>query len=353
MPLSFEVAFEALTGWPPFKWQRRLYDRFVGGEVPDALDLPTGLGKTSVMEIWLLARAENPSLPRRLVYVVDRRAVVDQATELAEQIRRSLAGNAVLGPVVKALGLGEKELPVSTLRGQFADNRRWLESPAAPAVIVGTIDMIGSRLLFEGYGVSRRMRPVHAALLGADVLLALDEAHLAPPFEALARRIADDSQGRPKPAPAFRLIALSATGRDRQGSSIFRLEPEDAEDAPVAARLSASKRLKLENVEAGKLVDALASRALSLGDGGRRVVVFCNSRRVAQAVENKLASERRAEPRTALLVGGRRGRERDDLKKHPVFRQFLPMSGLETETPQRAGPTFLVATFGGRGGGRP
>lgn len=39
--------------------------------------------------------------------------------------------------------------------------RKWLEDPASPAIIVGTVDMIVSRLLFEGYGISRKMRPYH------------------------------------------------------------------------------------------------------------------------------------------------------------------------------------------------
>jgi len=37
------------------------------------------------MAIWLIARALNTSLPRRLIYVVDRRTVVDQATDIAEE----------------------------------------------------------------------------------------------------------------------------------------------------------------------------------------------------------------------------------------------------------------------------
>ena len=111
------------------------------------------------MAIWYLARKLNTSLPRRLVYAVDRRAVVDQATTEAENIKK----NSI-----------DETLCISTLRGQYVDNRRWLANPSATAIIVGTVDMIGSRLLFEGYGVSRNMRPYHAGLLGTDTLLVLD-----------------------------------------------------------------------------------------------------------------------------------------------------------------------------------
>ena len=56
------------------------------------------------------------------------------------------------------LELNGRSLPISTLRGQHVDNREWLDDPASTAIIVGTIDMIGSRLLFEGYGVARNMQ---------------------------------------------------------------------------------------------------------------------------------------------------------------------------------------------------
>ena len=81
----------------PFRWQMRLLSRFVDGDLPAAVDVPTGLGKTSVMALWLLALAAGADLPRRLVYVVDRRAVVDQATRFAERLRRNLAATTLGG----------------------------------------------------------------------------------------------------------------------------------------------------------------------------------------------------------------------------------------------------------------
>lgn len=271
-PDLFGKAFAALTGDSPFGWQRRLYGGWLGqGRSPEALDLPTGLGKTSVMAVWLIALAVGAKLPRRLVYVVDRRAVVDQATAYAEKLRANAKD---------ALGIGD--LPISTLRGRFADNRRWLEDPSAAAIIVGTIDMIGSRLLFEGYGVSRGMRPYQAGLLGADALVVLDEAHLCPPFEALLETIRDDEtlkaagEDRRAVVPPFRLLSLSATGRGKAGDETFRLRDDEKTEKEVAKRINATKRLAITDLAAGaKLEDELAARAWALGQGGKRVLVYC------------------------------------------------------------------------------
>jgi CRISPR-associated endonuclease/helicase Cas3 len=67
-------------------------------DIPSALDIPTGLGKTAVMAIWLVARAcGGKELPRRLRYVVDRRAVVDQATREAEKLTNGVSRGSLLG----------------------------------------------------------------------------------------------------------------------------------------------------------------------------------------------------------------------------------------------------------------
>jgi len=44
-------------GDTPFPWQTALLEDFRNGRLHPTVDIPTGLGKTSVMAIWLVARA--------------------------------------------------------------------------------------------------------------------------------------------------------------------------------------------------------------------------------------------------------------------------------------------------------
>ncbi len=215
---SFDETFLALTGNRPFPWQRELYDRFVSDRpdsIPASCNLPTGLGKTSVVAIWLIALANRPDrIPRRLVYVVNRRTVVDQTTE--EKLRRNISAAGMCEPL-QALCATKHDIPlaISTLRGQFADNREWSADPSRPAVICGTVNMIGSRLLFSGYRVGFKAKPLHAGFLGQDALLVHDEAHLEPAFQELIETIQYEQDCREQtgklPWPKLRVMELTAT----------------------------------------------------------------------------------------------------------------------------------------------
>ena len=371
---DFAETFRVLTDHEPFPWQARLFEQLSAGDLPRAVDLPTGLGKTSVMALWLLARAAGAGLPRRLVYVVDRRAVVDQATDFAEAIRERLGGRE-LEPVRRGLKIGDRPLAISTLRGKHVDNREWLEDPAAPAIIVGTVDMIGSRLLFEGYGVSRRMRPYAAGLMGCDTLVMLDEAHLSRPFERLLRAIetgqrvpearhAGRSRGRfagtraaPKRPPPLRMLPLSATLGDASGAEpSFTLDDDDRANGIVRARLEASKTLTIEDLDRdARLEDMLTERAWDLmrkeGDAASRplrILVYCNRRKVAEKVADTLRKRARKEALEAvviLFVGGRRVYEREQaawqLEEHGLI------AGGDSAP---KAPVFLVATSAGEVG---
>ncbi len=331
----------------PFPWQERLLDLFERRNIPPALDIPTGLGKTAIMAIWLVARIGCSDLPRRLVYVVDRRAIVDQATETAERLREWVNRNQ---GVRSALGLNDRSLPISTLRGRYVDNREWLEDPAVPAIIVGTVDMIGSRLLFHGYGVSRKMRPYHAGLLGIDSLVVLDEAHLVPPFERLLRSIAQDASLHPRDeyarriAPPLKVITLSATGRQLPADCL-KLDDSDRRHPVAAKRLSARKALYISELEAEQpIAQALAEHAWSLCDKGRarvRVLVFSDSRKDAhdakRAFDELLKKAKKHDPNVSadveLFVGGRRIFERDRARERLAEMGFLPDTNGEPNTP--------------------
>lgn len=328
-------------GAAPFPWQRRLLGTLVGGDLPTALDLPTGLGKTSVIALWLLARAVGAPLPRRMVYVVDRRVVVDQATAEAERLRAWVAATA---EVRDALALGRRELPISTLRGQHVDNREWLEDPSAPAVVVGTVDMVGSRLLFSGYGVSSRMRPYQAGLLGRDTLLVLDEAHLVPPFEALVTALAGgEAELGPRgaaPGGGLRRLSLSATARRADGE-VFRLDDADLADPVVRQRVDAPKRLSLRPDSGGRLADGLAGAVVDLLDevgGAPAVLAYCDLREDAEMLAGALR-KRLPAAEVELFVGARRVAEREAARRRLGQLGFL--AGGERTVDR---PRVLVAT---------
>ena len=199
--------FRALTGDEPYPWQRRLYMEFVAGRVPVALAIPTGLGKTASVLLAVLARLANPAVPRRVVYIVDRRAIVDQTAAAIRgwidrigavpELARAFARCAAF-PAACPVGLG-------VLRGGLADDAKWRVDPARPTVVVGTVDMVGSRLLFSGYGAGRSRRAMDAGLVGHDALIVLDEAHLAPAMVELLRALAQLH-------PELPVMTLSALG---------------------------------------------------------------------------------------------------------------------------------------------
>jgi hypothetical protein len=336
--INFDEVFAKLTGNSPFPWQKELYRRFANGDLPSSCNLPTGLGKTSVIAIWLLARDVRPSLPRRLVYVVNRRTVVDQTTDEVERIRQNLAN----------VGKAKNDLAISTLRGKFADNREWAADPSRAAVICGTVDMIGSRLLFSGYGVGFKGKPLHAGFLGQDSLIVHDEAHLEPAFQFLLIAIhREQCKSRLPDFKPMRVMELSATSRSKTSDKPFELtqsEKDATKDSPgvlgiVGKRLRAPKQLQLHTQSTSKLGEQLAKIAIDqFKDSGRAILIFTRTIDDVKAVVNALD---KAKLPVAQLIGPMRGLERDKLVDDPIFQRFLP-EPLESDR-----TVFLVCTSAG------
>ena len=373
--MDFDIVFEQLTGNQPFPWQRDLYENwFSQGKFPDACTLPTGLGKTSVVAIWLLALAKAPDqVPRRLVYVVNRRTVVDQTTNEAEKMRRNASAAGVPIPAI------------STLRGQFADNREWSADPSKPAIIVGTVDMIGSRLLFSGYGIGFKLKPLHAGFLGQDVLLIHDEAHLEKPFQDLIEAIECEQRGgrldaqrrclgkgsRGSDFRSMRVMALTATPRG--GERPFELTekernpPDTIPDGPeplhvVWRRLRAKKSLALvavadESVIVPKIVELAWKRGQEHPDS--RVIIFVRQVKAVADVQKGLRAKKVPDTNISTLTGTMRGleRNRQSNPRHeegdPVFAKFLspPKPGEPGwKVVPQPGTVYLICTAAGEVG---
>ena len=330
----------------PFPWQERLYYEFCKGQIPRIVDIPTGLGKTKVMHIWLLALAAKNHVPRRLVYVVNRRVVVDQASSEAGRIEEQIIDKQAFSEN----SLFSEGIAVSKLRGQHRDPGSWRVNPARPGIIIGTVDMIGSRLLFEGYGVSRRMRPLHAGILGVDTLIVLDEAHLVPAFKSLMDSLVDnpDLKGTESlPRPSLQLLALSATHTTSTNGKKFSLSQEDRKNPEIARRMDATKSLTIHLVEEKKLVDKMVSEASKIMDGNpQKCVIYCDRRKIAEKVKSKLEKHEKSEKRDTkviLFTGARRAHERkiadDELRCHGFLAGGTPKDNV-----------FLVATSAGEVG---
>ena len=310
--------FHALTRHDPYPWQRRLYARLVAGTVPQAVDVPTGCGKTACVLLALLAGLRNCSLPRRVVHIVDRRALVDQS---ADAVRRWVERMGALPSLSRAFDAraafpAARPVALGVLRGGHADEGAWRLDPARPSVVVGTVDMVGSRLLFAGYGSGRSRRAMDAGLLGHDALVLLDEAHLSPAMAGLLDAIAGLGDGR-----SFRVMRLSATVPGGCGD-VLGLGPEDLGDGRLRRRFRAVKRARLVEVATrAKHISALADAAAAHPTGA--VAIFVERVADARLVAARLSRAKGPE-RVAVLTGTLRGHERAALASGAVWRRFSP-----------------------------
>lgn len=318
-PDDFPAFFEAVHGVAPFPWQTRLLREWVATEKawPAVLDLPTGSGKTAALDIAVFHLAleahkgEGRRAPVRIAFVVDRRLIVDDAFERARRIADALAWS-LFGPeetekletrfaeesnpdrvdrlhriraepfVARvATRLGElaerKDRPLLTrrLRGGVPREDDWARTPAQPTILCSTVDQVGSRLLFRGYGISDRMKPVHAGLLGSDCLILLDEAHLAEPFRQTLAAI--ERLRRPDRAP-WQAAVLTATPAQpgQRADYWFSLNAEDHADPVLSCRLAASKPTTLSEIQGRQ---GVASEDRRIGEIAERTKLLLNELR--------------------------------------------------------------------------
>lgn len=344
----FGKQFEWLTGHPPYLWQFEAFQAFVENRIPAALALPTGSGKTSLIPIWLLSLLHQQAdtgkiaLPRRLVWVINRRAVVDQATEIAETLAQKFEEPGDMRSFLDSISV-TGGLAVSTLRGEHEDNQEWSDDPSKPAIVVGTVDMVGSRLLFAGYGLSSRQQAQDAGLLGNDVLLVNDEAQLSPAFARLIRRVEGIRRQTQIPLlKPFRTIHISATlDESSVTAGVFQFDMESEPSEHFQRIYRAKKSLHLRKISRAGKSDELVGFAIR--SDAIRIIIMVDTpesaRRTAASIRKAARSDR-----VLTMTGTMRGYERDALTKNPLFACFTSPDAVPTER------VWLVCTSAGESG---
>jgi len=336
---SFQTFFQQATGKStPYPYQQRLA---TGREFPAILSVPTGIGKTATIILgWLFRRRFHPekeicnTMPRRLVYCLPMRTLVEQTRE--ECVKW-----------LKNLQLDE-EISVHILMGgeNSADgDLTWNEHPERDAILIGTQDMLLSRALNRGYGMSRYRWPMHFALLNNDCLWVLDETQLMGVGLTTSAQLA----GLREKFSAYgttRTLWMSATldrnalrtvdhseliGDDR----VHILEKADRELESVRQLLTAGKSLEQCSVSLTvgneqKYDKELAAAVVEAHRAGTLTLVILNrvarAQKVFQAVQKSL-NERDESPETFLIHSRFRPYERGPIQKQSFNEDTISKNG--------------------------
>jgi CRISPR-associated endonuclease/helicase Cas3 len=261
------------------------------------------------------------------------RALVTSAAEHAWAVGKALRDPPAAGitgdaaKIVRAvadrllsLGSNAGADPLEVIRHRGGVRARVPTDPSKPAIILSTVPLFGSRLLFRGQGSTRCMRPVDAALAGTDSLVLVDESPFARTLLRLVRDLADCTQkarrilGGARSLP--QVVSLTATGSARH-STRFELDAEDRAHPVVRERLDAPKRIDARTA-AGDTDKAIAKWVRSLLAGAQDpagCLVFANTLTVARAVFDRLSSSPLADDSDILLATGRtREREAESIR---------------------------------------
>lgn len=328
--MNFESFFQTATGNKPYDWQRRLAE---DSECQSRLiDIPTGLGKTAgVVNAWLWNRlsladkGKCEKWPRRLVYCLPMRTLVEQTeAEIRDWVKKLIKAKAIaFEPRIVVLMGGENP------EGRDKD---WDLYPEEPAIIIGTQDMLLSRALNRGYGMSRYRWPMHFALLNNDALWVMDEVQLMGSGLETSAQL----QGLRKATGLLQPCAswwMSATvSRERLKTPDFkselseilplRLVSDDLAQSEVRDRAQASKSihfssLRLSGTKADEISaysSALAKQIAQTHEKDSLTLVILNRVDRAQAVYKALKASTPETPLALVHSRFRPGDRADQMK---------------------------------------
>jgi CRISPR-associated endonuclease/helicase Cas3 len=300
---SFEKFFQTATGHVPYGHQARL----AAGGLPPVMQAPTGSGKTGIVLAWLwrlLYGSEPTATPRRLVYALPQRSLVEQVTAEAS---RWLA----------SLGLADDVALHVVMGGAGTSQRQWRVNMHQPAIVVGTVDSLVSKALNRGYGIGRSIYPIDFALVTNGAHWVIDEIQLCPESTTTLRQLAAFARTLGTAEP-FGLTCMSATVSEPLLSTVdnptpgpegrLRIEPSER-TGELALRLGARRTVRRLIAEPGDLREVAATARGSHRPGTLTLVVM-NTVKAAQTVYQYLYGG----PVPCTLLHSRfRGQEREQL----------------------------------------
>jgi CRISPR-associated endonuclease/helicase Cas3 len=278
--MDFKTYFSTLTATAgqaeirPFDYQERLALQ----PWPDLLSIPTGLGKTAAVVLaWAWKRGWRPEgkrvtpdaqTPRRLIYCLPMRVLVEQTQRECEKWLSKMGAQA---------SPGEGRVSVQVLMGGSEDLKKpvWAEHPEEDQILIGTQDMLLSRALMRGYGMSRYQWPVHFAMLHNDAMWVFDEVQLMGPGLVTSAQM-----------DAFRRsLGGALTSRSVWVSATLKREWLKTVDFDPASLIS----LELSNAE--KQSEAVRERRESVKPLIQSGVVWTGESKLASAYLQSLAKE--------------------------------------------------------------
>lgn len=342
---SFDDFFRAATdGLYPYPYQRRLAcgDHPAPSAAPTSpsrracqsllINVPTGLGKTAAVVLawlWNFLFAKDSLWPRRLVYCLPMRVLVEQTRgNVATWLKNLLAQADKLGldeSAKKKLAWLAEHSPVILMGGEELDecHRDWDIYPEKPAILIGTQDMLLSRALNRGYGMSRYRWPMHFGLLNNDCLWVLDEVQLMGVGLETSAQLAGFSQQRFGQSVANAYWWMSATiDASRMQTpeappvpSVFELADDDRALPAVDSRLNAAKRVQRAPLEHDDGASGLAEFVVEKHVSGTLTLVILNTVERAQQLYVALTKSGEIENPPLLIHSRFRPHEREALMR--------------------------------------
>jgi CRISPR-associated endonuclease/helicase Cas3 len=281
---SFETFFRQAAGFSPYEFQVRMA---TGAELARLVRIPTGLGKTAAAVLgWVWRRRfadgeVRKNTPRRLVYCLPMRVLVEQVRVVVQSWLEKLLLNDQMAVHV-------------LIGGEAAED--WELYPERDAILIGTQDMLLSRALNRGYGMSRYHWPRCFGLLNNDCLWVFDEVQLmgvgvatSAQLEAFRRKLGTFQQ-----APSIWMSATLDTSwlHTIDFESLWLGQPLELSDAErgqpeIAKRYGAIKPLKRASAVMGEKAE-LADEIAKAHQPGTLTLAIFNTVARAQQVHQEL-----------------------------------------------------------------